>query len=146
MSTPISYWINVVSREHVMRGVEEGITQACHGKKGALSRMKQGDWVIHYSPKISLESKEKWQKFTSIGQIADDRIYEYDMGGGFVPFRRKVIYIKDIREASIVPLLEFLSFTKGVKNWGAKFRFGLFKIEEADFKMIKNQMEKNSLE
>ncbi len=134
------HWINVVSLDHVRRGIEESITQACHGKKGPLTRMKKGDWIIHYSPKLSMSSTIKCQKFTSIGQIADDEVYQFDMGEGFVPFRRKVKYLQDIQEAPIEPLLDQLSFTKGRKSWGFMFRFGLFKVQEEDFRLIYNKM------
>jgi hypothetical protein len=30
------YWIGVVSKEHVMRGVQRGFAQVCHGKEGPL--------------------------------------------------------------------------------------------------------------
>ena len=137
------YWISTVSREHVLIGVDGGFCQMCHGKKGPISRLKPGDWLVYYSPKMSMEGQEKCQKFTAIGQIVDDNIYQYKMTASFVPFRRKVDYIKNVSEQSIVPLLDELSFTKGNKNWGAKFRFGLFEISQEDFKIIKNLMTKS---
>ena len=35
------FWIGVVSKEHVLRGVEGGFCQVCHGKKRPLNRMKK---------------------------------------------------------------------------------------------------------
>jgi hypothetical protein len=29
----LKYWIGVASKEHVLRGVDEGFAQVCHGKK-----------------------------------------------------------------------------------------------------------------
>lgn len=46
------YWIGVASREHVQRGITEGICQVCHGKAGPLKFMSPGDWIIYYSPTI----------------------------------------------------------------------------------------------
>jgi len=129
------FWINVVSYEHVLKGVEWGIIQSCHGKSTPLKRMSQGDWVIHYSPKDALGGKIPCQKFTSIGQISDEEVYEYDMGGGFVPWRRNVKYLQSY-PCSIVPMLEELSFTKGRTSWGYMFRLGFFEITETDFKEI----------
>jgi hypothetical protein len=40
------YWIIVASRDHVQRGVEEGICQTCHGKGAPLKKMSEGDWVV----------------------------------------------------------------------------------------------------
>ena len=36
------FWVGVVSKEHVLRGVEGGFCQVCHGKKAPLNRMKGG--------------------------------------------------------------------------------------------------------
>lgn len=133
------YFIGVVSREHVQIGVNEGIAQIGHGKRSGLARMKKDDWLIYYSPKISLESSEKLQAFTAIGQMADDEIYQVDMSPTFKPFRRKVMYIS-AHEAPIAPLLENLSFIKNKKQWGYIFRYGLVEIPEKDFELIKHAM------
>lgn len=83
------YWINIISKEHVLLGVEQGITQSGHGKEAPLKRMKKGDWVIFYSPKQSLAGDEKLQAFTAIGQLPDDEIYQFAMSPSFKPFLRK---------------------------------------------------------
>ena len=133
------YFIGVVSREHVLYGVKEGIAQIGHGKKQGLARMKKGDWLIYYSPKVALDSSEKLQAFTALGQISDDTPYQVEMSPTFKPFRRKVIYEK-YKEVSIVPLIEKLSFIKNKKSWGYVFRYGLVEIPKEDFDVIKNQM------
>jgi hypothetical protein len=46
------YWIGVASKEHVMRGVQGGFAQVCHGKEGPLKQMTPQDWIIYYSPTI----------------------------------------------------------------------------------------------
>lgn len=48
------FWIGVVSKEHVLRGVEGGFCQVCHGKKAPLNRMKKGDYLLYYSPKYQM--------------------------------------------------------------------------------------------
>ena len=61
MSTATSvtkYWVGTVSKEHVLVGVKGGFCQVCHGKKGPLARMKEGDWLIYYSPKESFGGDE----------------------------------------------------------------------------------------
>ncbi len=68
------YWIGVVSRDHVLRGVEGGFAQVCHGKERPLKRMHQGDWLIYYSPRISMGKGTPLQAFTAIGRVADERI------------------------------------------------------------------------
>ena len=88
----MKYWIGTVSQEHVLRGVAGGFCQVCHGKAAPLNRMKRGDWLLYYSPKISLYGHEKWQAFTACGQIADDTAYPFRMSEDFIPFRRNVVY------------------------------------------------------
>ena len=133
------YWIGVVSKEHILSGVKDGIAQIGHGKRQGLARMHKGDWLIYYSPKVSLESDTKIQSFTAIGQIADDNIYQVEISQSFKPFRRQVNYIQ-CKETSIIPLIEGLAFIKNKKNWGYVFRYGLVEIPQKDFETIKQSM------
>lgn len=137
--TASRYWMNVASLDHVEKGIEWGIIQSCHGKPGPIKRMHKGDWVIHYSPKEAFGGKTPCQKFTSIGQVADEDIYQYDMGDGFLPWRRKVNYLESCH-CPISPMLDDLSFTKGKQSWGFVFRYGFFEILESDFRYIFFQM------
>ena len=73
------YWVGVASRDHVLLGVAGGFCQVCHGKQAPLARMKQGDWILYYSPKTGMNSGEKVQAFTAVGQIVDDRVYQFHM-------------------------------------------------------------------
>ncbi len=135
------YWIATVSKNHVLIGRDGGFCQACHGKKAPLARMQPGDWLIYYSPKEAMEGKDPYQKFTAIGQIADAQIYQFDMGRGFVPFRRNVKYLKGTKELPIHPLLNQLSFTKDKeKSWGMAFRSGMLEIKKEDFDLIHGGM------
>ncbi|MCI0382494.1 MAG: EVE domain-containing protein [Chlamydiae bacterium] len=130
------YWVNVVSHEHVKNGIKAGITQSCHGKSAPLKRMRQGDWIVHYSPKEIFQEKEPCQKFTSIGQVIDEEVYQFDMGGGFIPWRRNIKYLKG-KAIPIINLLDKLSFTKEKgKSWGMAFRYGFFEMKKEDFKLI----------
>ena len=135
----MKYWIVIASKDHLQRGLTGGFMQANHGKAEPLKRMHQGDWIIYYSPKLEFAKPDKCQCFTAIGQLTDEHIYQFDMGGGFVPFRRNVSYLS-CREASILPLIEELSFIKDKVHWGAPFRFGTLSIPEADFRKIAGQM------
>jgi hypothetical protein len=135
----MKYWINVVSKDHVMRGVAGGFTQANHGKPQGLKRLRKGDWIVFYSPKVAFQGKESLQCFTAIGQVSDDEVYQYEMSEDFKPFRRHVEF-KDCTEVSILPLIEQLSFIKDKQHWGFMFRFGFFEIPEKDFTIISQQM------
>ncbi len=133
------YWIGVVSASHVSRGVEGGFAQLCHGKAAPLKRMQAGDWLIYYSPRTDMQKGEPLQAFTAIGQVEDDRVYEYPMSDSFIPFRRNIRYTS-CRVTKISSLLEQLSFTRGERNWGCRFRFGHFEISEQDFQIIADAM------
>ena len=86
------YWVGVASRDHVLLGVAGGFCQVCHGKQAPLARMKRGDWILYYSPKTGMNSGEKVQAFTAVGQIVDDRVYQFRMAENFEPFRRDVCF------------------------------------------------------
>ena len=132
-------WLAVASADHVARGLQWGIMQVGHGKGAPLKRLHAGDRVVYYSPVRRFGAKEPCQAFTALGRVRDDRIYQADMGGGFVPFRRDVDYQR-AREAPIRPLLEALSFTRGNRNWGYAFRFGLLKVTAEDMALIAQAM------
>ena len=136
---PKKYWIVVASRDHVQRGLQGGFMQANHGKASALKRMQAGDGILYYSSKEVYDEETKCQRFTAIGEIADEHIYQGVMGGDFVPFRRNVNYWP-CREVSILPLIGALDFIKDKTHWGAPFRFGVVEIGEQDFQRIAEQM------
>lgn len=133
------YWIGVVSRDHVLKGVHGGFTQLCHGKEGPLKRMGTGDWIIYYSSKKNFKENTPYQKFTAIGKIIDNHIYQCDMGNGFIPFRRNIDFLRS-KEIPIHPLIPYLSFIVNKKHWGYAFRFGHLEISEQDFHLIAKQM------
>ena len=76
MSEP-RYWLIVVSKNHVMNGVRWGIAQANHGKAAPLKRMRVGDGIVYYSPKVEFESNEKLQAFTAIGEVTGESVYQF---------------------------------------------------------------------
>ena len=133
------YWVGVVSASHIKSGVKGGFAQLCHGKSAPLKRMHPGDWLIYYSPRVDMAQTEPLQAFTAIGQVADDWIYEFAMSDSFVPFRRNISYLP-CKEVKIASLLDQLSFTRGTKNWGYRFRTGHFEIGRDDFLMIAGAM------
>jgi len=133
------YWIIVASKNHAAHGKQQGIAQACHGKAAPLKRMKVNDWVVIYSSKDSFPVGDKYQKFTTIGQVKDETVYQFEMSSSFKPFRRNITYY-DCEEVSILPLVNELEFIQNKKQWGYPFRFGFFEINEHDFNLIAKQM------
>jgi hypothetical protein len=130
----MKYWIGVVSKDHVLQGVEAGIAQIGHGKHTGLARMHQGDGFIYYSPKETIDGTVALQAFTAVGTIKDEEIWQEDQGE-FKPWRRKVDYLP-ATDAPIRPLLSMLSFTRDKPNWGYSFRLGLIEITQDDYAII----------
>ena len=133
------YFIGVVSKDHVQRGMKLGIAQIGHGKRAGLARLQKDDWLIYYSPRQVLDAKEPLQAFTAIGRMTDDDIYQVQESATFKPFRRHVTYL-NAHDAPIAPLIPELSFIKNKQSWGYVFRFGLVEIPEADFILIQSAM------
>jgi hypothetical protein len=78
---------------------------------------------------------EPLQAFTAIGQVLEGEPYSFNMGNGFVPYRRDVQFFP-AQETPIRSLLDQLSFIKNKQSWGYVFRFGLLEIPESDFQAI----------
>jgi hypothetical protein len=135
----MNYWIGVVSRSHVLRGVAGGFAQMNHGKQAPLKRMKAGDGLVYYSPREAYPDGAPLQAFTALGFIRSGEVYAHDMTHdgvpGFVPWRIDVDY-QAVQCAPIKPLLAQLEFITDKTHWGAVFRFGQIKISEADFRRI----------
>ena len=138
------YWMVVVSKDHVQRGVKDVFMQANHGKAVSLKRLSAGDWVIFYSPKQTYAGNEPLQALTAIGQVTDEGPYQFKMTGDFIPYRRNVDFYK-CTETSIIPLIWKLDFIENKKSWGYKFRFGFFEMQERDFDIIRSEMLKDEL-
>lgn len=133
------YWVTVVSKDHIKRGVAGSFMQANHGKSGSLKKLHANDWVIFYSPKVTYEGDEKLQAFIAIGQVADEKLYQHKMSDDFIPYRRNVKYYS-CKDVPIVPLIGSLDFIRDKKAWGFRFRFGFFEIGERDFNLLKEKM------
>lgn len=133
------HWIAVASKEHVMRGVADGICQVCHGKPGPLKLMQEGDWIIYYSPTERFGESIPCRKFTAIGQICPGEPYPFQMSENFIPWRRQVMFYP-AAEILIEPLIDKLSFIQDKRRWGFPFRRGCFPIPINDFYLIASQM------
>ena len=141
-------WLAVASAEHVEIGRSEGFMQVSHGKASPLRRVQPGDRVVYYSPNRmyspshARREKDRLQAFTAIGTVKQGKPYQADMGFGFHPFRREVIW-HDAEPASIAELQARLAFTQE-NNWGYRLRQGLVEISDADMTTIAEAMFKAS--
>jgi hypothetical protein len=128
-------WIGVTSSDHVALALAGGFVQLNHGKAGPVERMRVGDAFAYYSPRTSYPDGDSLQAFTALGRVTGDAIFQADMGGGFLPFRRAVSFLP-ASPAPIRPLLEALTFVRSKTHWGAAFRFGFLRVPAADFARI----------
>lgn len=135
----MSAWIGVASSNHVARGQAGGFMQVCHGKHAPIARISPGDTVIYYSPTTQIGGGEKLQSFTAAGIVRPGEAYAFDMGEGFVPYRRDVEWM-DTQPVAIASLLDRLELTKGKTNWGYGFRFGVVRISDHDRDIILEAM------
>lgn len=138
------YWLGVVSKEHVLRGVELGFAQANHGKRTAVERMRPGDTLIYYSPREGMRSGAPVRAFTAIGTIDDRPAWQPDPieladGGCFQPWRRSVSYRTDANETALDELRDELDLTSS-PNWGMILRRGLIELTAHDHAVIAKAM------
>jgi hypothetical protein len=133
------YWVGVASREHALAGAQGGFCQVCHGKQAPLARMSRGDGMVYYSPRERFDADVPCRAFTTLGRVADDAPYRFDMGGGFVPYRRNVesLVARDVPFARVRERLEFVRASRSV---GLLFRRGHFEISASDFRLIAREM------
>jgi hypothetical protein len=127
-------WLGVVSRDHVLRGVEEGIAQIGHGKSAGLQRMRAGDGFVYYSPRDAYPKGAPVKAFTAVGRVADDEVWQADEGD-FKPWRRRIDYEGGAVEVPIADLKDRLDLT-AKPNWGYALRRGLIELSAEDFALI----------
>lgn len=132
-------WINTISADHVQRGVEGGFTQADHGKPDRLKRLARGDWIAFYSPKTNYPEGDPLRMFTAVGRVVDDEPYPVQVSPGVQAYRRTVEFL-DCTPVPIRPLLDHLDFIEDKQHWGFRFRFGLFRINDHDFDVIRSAL------
>lgn len=130
-------WLGVVCHTHVRRGVSGGFAQLCHGRAAPLKKMKTGDYLIYYSPGVEMGESDL-RSFTALGRVVDDQVFEHDMGGGFVPYRRRVEYLQ-VRPVTLASLKDALELCAR-PSWGMALRRGHLPLSEHDFALIAEAM------
>jgi hypothetical protein len=136
----MGYWINTVSRDHVLLGMNGGFTQANHGRPHALRRLRNGDLIAFYSPRTTYPDGEPLRQFTALARVTDDEPFQARMTPDFHPWRRLVEPIAS-HEAPVAPLIKDLTFIRDKGRWGFVFRRGMFEIGEDDFRRIARAMD-----
>lgn len=133
------YWINTVSRDNVLKGIEGSFTQANHGRPAGLRQVGRGDYIAFYSPRTELTGGEPLQSFTAIAVVTDEQAYREPVSTDFQPWRRRVDYLP-ATDAPIRPLIDELTFIRNKTSWGFTFRRGFFEINASDFATIARAM------
>lgn len=146
----VRYWLAVVHRDHVRRGVEQGIAQVNHGSRAGIQRMSPGDGLVYYSPKDAYPDGSPLRAFTAIGRIADGAPWQAApvamlTRGEVRPWRRRVEYVDGAAETPIAPLLPVLELTRETPNWGWLMRRGLLEMTPHDFAVIAGEMGADTL-
>lgn len=135
----MKYYLIAASKDHVLKGFEKGFAQAGHGRKDYISKPAKGDKIVYYSAKDKFENGTPLQKFTAMGKVTDDEVYQPDIKSGFKPYRRNVQFYK-VKETSIRPLIDQLSFIKNKKRWGFYLISGFREIPKEDYELIEKAM------
>lgn len=130
-------WLGVVSAAHVRRGVDGGFAQVGHGKRAPLARMHEGDTLVYYSPRETLDDDAPLRHFTALGKIVDETIWQEDEGD-FTPFRRRVNYA-DARHVPLANVAEALDLTS-TPTWGYALRRGLIPLSDRDAETLRRHM------
>jgi hypothetical protein len=144
------YWLAVVHRDHVRRGVEQGIAQVNHGSRAGIQRMSPGDGLTYYSPRETYPDGRALQAFTAIGRVADGDPWQAApvamlTRGEVRPWRRRVEYVEGVADTPITPLLPVLDLTRSTPNWGWLMRRGLLELTAHDFGVIAAEMGADTL-
>jgi hypothetical protein len=134
-----NHWIGVVSRSHVEIGVRGGFMQLNHGQRAPVQRLKAGDYVAVYSPRVDHPDGEPLQAFTAIGRVKTGDVYQVTMSEDFKPYRVDVEFFR-CKPAPIRPLIATLSFIRNKKSWGGAFRFGHLEVPRDDFLQVSDAM------
>lgn len=133
------YWILIAPKNLVSRAVAESYVQSGHGKSYPLKRMNLGDAFIYYSPKLEYGGEVQCQRFTAIGYVVGEKVYQVDQGNKLTPSRRDVKYLL-CTDTQIRPLIPNLSFIKDKQHWGNIFKFDIIQIQAEDFMLIAKTM------
>ncbi|MDB5506038.1 MAG: hypothetical protein JWR75_676 [Devosia sp.] len=136
---PRGYWIGVAARQHVMMGVRDGYCMFAHGDHRAVEKLGAGDLFTYYAPMGGMGTGGQIRAFVAIGTVLDVAPEAKPMGNSMMGWQRGARYF-EAEDASIYPLLGHLSFIKDAQHWGIHFRKSLFKVSEADFRVIAEAM------
>lgn len=101
--------------------------------------MKEGDWLIYYSPRDAYPDGKLLRSFTAIGKVKSGNIYPYQMAPNFIPYRLDIDYYP-CHKIGFYDIKSKLEFVQETKHLGFLFRRGHFEISKNDFLTIAQAM------
>jgi len=90
--------------------------------------------VVYYSPSEIMGRKDGFQHFTAIGRVKAGNVYAFDMGGGFLPYRRDADWWQ-VPEIPLRTVKDRLELTRD-PGWGYALRFGCLALSAHDFAVL----------
>lgn len=133
-----SHHIGVVHSTHVERGKAAGFVAFSHGREAAVRSLKPGDRVIFYAPKTGFDG-DPVQAFVGHATVTGDAPYLTDYMGGYQAWVRDAFY-DDVTPVPVRPFIDGLTFIRDKAHWGMAFRQGKFRISDADYALIADQL------
>ncbi len=127
----MKFWINCLSKNHVVAGVEGRFVQTAKGDADPLRKLSSGDVIVFYSEGTTFRAGQLLQAFTAIGRVAGEGPFRAKVTEKLNPWRRRVEFLES-QEAPILPLVPELSFIADKTNWAASVKGGLFEVSETD--------------
>nr|WGD71179.1 EVE domain-containing protein [Bacillus subtilis] len=135
-----NYWIGVVSEQRCIKRCLPVVLHSCAmEKKAPLAKMKEGDWLIYYSPRDAYPDGKLPRSFTAIGKVKSGNIYPYQMAPNFIPYRLDIDYYP-CHKIGFYDIKSKLEFVQETKHLGFLFRRGHFEISKNDFLTIAQAM------
>lgn len=131
----MKYWVNVISKDHALIGVEGGCIQANEGKAANLRLLHKEDLIFSYSPGTLFRAGQILQAFTAVLRVADDAPHLVEASARVQTWRRTTTSLA-CKEAPIEPLIAQLDFIQDKANWGVSLRRGMFEIGQDDARRI----------
>jgi hypothetical protein len=128
----------------VLKCIEGGYLQSNSGSRASIEQLGIGDKMIFYSPRgfDNPARSPMIRKFTSIGTILNENIYQIEINSVMKPFRRDMEFER-VKSLDVFRVLKDLDFIENRKKWWETFeRRQLFEISEKDFEVIAGAMRK----
>ena len=96
-----------------------------HRQHLLIAKMKEGDWLIYYSPRDAYPDGKLLRSFTAIGKVKSGNIYPYQMAPNFIPYRLDIDYYP-CHKIGFYDIKSQLEFVLETKHLGFLFRRGHF--------------------